>query len=277
MMKDTKEYSPFYKIRRTLVLLRWTFGFPLQSIDDSYTEFRFVLWLECLRFSVVYLMIMLSFVYWLFVVLIVDGNLENFITLFKELQDTYSKNKIDHYLVLLLYVNAVIMSFSYILYFKYNTQSINIFCNEVVIIKSKMAAILINKGKEGQQTHCMIIQNSEKLIIYGQIFNAITSFLHGLWNYNICITLPKDHLVYQYGSNYQLFIPPMFAITKFFIWYGPISCAVELLICQVINSLSDLFNDWKTMLQGKPRLHPIYLHQQVSNTKSSDDLETSKM
>ena len=153
MMTDMNVYSPFYEIRRTLVLLRWTFGFPLQAKDGSYTEFKFVLWLECLRYFVVCLIPAMTWVYWAFVLLIVDGNLENFITLHMEWFDVISPNKIDQALMLLLVVNGVIMSFSYFLLFKLNTQTINNFCTEVTITKSKMTAISINKEEEEKPPH----------------------------------------------------------------------------------------------------------------------------
>ena len=174
-MKATKEYSPFYKIRRTLMLLRWTLGFPLRAKDNSYTEFRFVLWLECLRFLLLCLMSVLPVVFWLLVLLIVDGNLEHFKNLMKESNENYSTSKIDHVLTQQVWpISSGAISLSYLFLFKNNTHCINSFCNEVKVIKSKMAAMLINMGEERKQTHCITIEKSEKLIIYGQILNLIT-------------------------------------------------------------------------------------------------------
>ena len=275
MMKCAKEYSPFYKIRKTLVLLRWTLGFPLQEKDNSYTEFRFVLWLECLRFPLVCLMPLLGLLFWILVLLIVDGNLENLEILIKESSENYSTSKIDHVLTHQVWpISGAAISLSYIFLFKNNTHCINSFSNEVKVIKSKIASMLINIGEERKQTHCITIEKSEKLIIYGQIFNLITSFLSGLWYYNLCMTLPKDHIFYRFGFNFQLVLPPIIAIQLFFVLFGPISCAVELLICQMINSLSDLFKDWKTILQSNLRLNTGGPPQQVNNRTSSDDLET---
>ena len=31
--------------------------------------------------------------------------------------------------------------------------------------------------------------------------------------------------------------------------FGPISCAAEIVVCQLINSLTDLFEDWKDILK----------------------------
>ena len=40
-------------------------------------------------------------------------------------------------------------------------------------------------------------------------------------------------------------------IETFWIVFGPISCSVELVICQLINSLTDTFDDWIEILKSK--------------------------
>ena len=276
-MKGTNVYSPFFKIRKTLVLLRWTFGFPLQAKDYSYTEFRFVLWLECLRFVIACLMPVACHVYWFIVLLVVDGNLENAISVLKAAYDTYSTNKIDQAFTLLLFINAVVMLFSYLLLFKYNTHAINSFCNEVTVLKSKLTFILFNKGDEVKHAQCMKLETSEKLILYGQIFNALASILFGISQYNLHKALTEDNILKQYGSNYLPLYFLMVTIQVLSTLFGPMSCAVEVLICQMINTLSDLFEDWNTLLQGKPRIHAIQhlSPQHVNITKY--DIENGEM
>ena len=64
-MNTERIYSPFYKIRRTLTFLRWTLGFPLQIQDDSYTDFRFVTWIESIRALTVFLILGFPYLYWI--------------------------------------------------------------------------------------------------------------------------------------------------------------------------------------------------------------------
>ena len=64
--------SPFYEIRRSLVLLRWMLGFPLQAKDESYTEFIFITWLECLRFFIMLLLTLAGNFYILGVIVVLD-------------------------------------------------------------------------------------------------------------------------------------------------------------------------------------------------------------
>ena len=278
-MTSIKIYSPFYNIRGTLVLLRWLFGFPLQAKDDFHTEFRFVLWLESLRVLVVCVMPIVGYLYLLFMCLMIDGNLENIFNVIQGSADTYSTSKLDQAQLFFWPVSAVIMSTSYFLLFKYNTQSINRFCNDVTLIKSTMAPMLNNRGKKEKRSRCVTFEKSEKLIIYGQILNLIASFSFGLFNYNLIMALPKDSIFNKYGYQYQVLLPPMNIIQNIFMLYGPISCAAELIICQIINSMSGLFKDWTIILQDKSGLHPKHPSspQQVTNTTSSYDPKTGKM
>ena len=39
--------------------------------------------------------------------------------------------------------------------------------------------------------------------------------------------------------------------------FGSISSAAEVIICQVITCLIDLFQEWKDILKNNPELHPI--------------------
>ena len=46
---EKRQYSPLFKIKKILYLLRWVFGFPLISTNDSFSEFEFKFWIELLR------------------------------------------------------------------------------------------------------------------------------------------------------------------------------------------------------------------------------------
>ena len=77
-MSSSNTNSPLYKIRRPLEFLRWIGGFPIQPLDPSFSQFRFIPWLECIRFSIVILMFVLEHLYFILVVIIYEGNLNNY-------------------------------------------------------------------------------------------------------------------------------------------------------------------------------------------------------
>ena len=144
-MKDKGTYSPLYKIRRTLKTLRWMLGFPLQIKCDSSLEFKFVTWLECIRFTALLLVFLANYFYWYIVLLIYDGNLNNWTNVEKESLDKYSASKVDQVSTFLWLIIVVIKSLAYVVVFKYCTKSINKCCKDMSDIKTKMVAIIIRK------------------------------------------------------------------------------------------------------------------------------------
>ena len=127
-MKIMVTHSPFYNIRKTLKFLRRVFGFPLQAKDDSFMEFRFVLWLECIRFLPLLLLPLSTQIFFAIWYLTTKRDLLLAIyNLVKIYRDMYSSNSLDVFLAMSWSLSGVILSFSCILIFKYNTQDINYF------------------------------------------------------------------------------------------------------------------------------------------------------
>ena len=50
----------------------------------------------------------------------------------------------------------------------------------------------------------------------------------------------------------------LFAVQSLFLLYGPISMSAELVICQYINSLTDLFETWKQIIESDSTLPTIH-------------------
>ena len=57
------------------------------------------------------------------------------------------------------------------------------------------------------------------------------------------------------GDIFSLVYPVLMVLETFILVFGPISCAVELIICQLINSVSDAFDDWIELLRFNSDTH----------------------
>ena len=257
-------YSPLYKTRRTLKFLRWIFGFPLQTKDGSYTTFQFVSWIECFRYFLLFSVFILCHLYWIILLLVYDGNLDNFYNLFKKLYDNYSTSKVDQVSTMLWLIIVLLTSLLYLLLFKYNTQSINKFCKAVTIIESKMKSLLVEKLKCIEQNTCCRMERSTKSIFLAQFINLITSVLFGVYLY-LFVEKTDDETFYRYGYSIKVIYPVLYAIQMIFCCFGPISSAVELILYQMINSLSDLFEYWTVILRHDKELGP-----QINNGDNDD-------
>ena len=256
-MSDFKEFSPFYKTRQTLLLLRWTFGFPLQAKDGSYLEFRFVTWLECIRFLI--MVIFLNFCnlgMLLVLILFTDMNLKEIQEFLKLNMDIYSTNLLDNSLAYLWPMIVLMVWLGYFIMFRCNLDYINEFSSNVTAIKSKMSAMLVKTEKRLKKNKRMKLEAPEKLLIYGIILSTSTSILIGTWlgtHYEMFI---KSYLHTQSNVPIVTF-SILFAIQTLFLNYGPMSCASEIVICRYINSLTELFETFRQILDNSPNLPTI--------------------
>ena len=58
-------------------------------------------------------------------------------------------------------------------------------------------------------------------------------------------------VISHYGDSLPVVYGLVMGIETFWIVFGPISCSVELIICQLINSLTDTFDHWIEILKLK--------------------------
>ena len=182
-MSDNIVFSPFYKISRTLVILRWILGCPLQTKNDSFVEFKFVTWMEIIRLFIVNSMIGICHLYWLFIFLSFDGSIERLIEFYHDIYQYYSTSTLDQLATVLWILVTWIKTFSYFLFFKKSIKSFNTFCQEFCISKSKMVT-LSNKNIGDCQLKCWKkITHSEKLLMHGQILNLTATTLFTIWYY----------------------------------------------------------------------------------------------
>jgi hypothetical protein len=115
-------------------------------------------------------------------------------------------------------------------------------------------AILSRKNNSDCQQKCWKkITNSEKLLLYGQILSLIATTLFTTW-YNIVTNKTNNGpIIYKTLVGFEPFSMMVYFFQIFFTLFGPMSCTVELLICEVIGGLSEMFEDWQRVLRCKLR------------------------
>ena len=151
-------YSPLYKTRLTLKILRWTCGFPLQTKDDSYTVFRFVTSIEIIRFIVMFFLLKISYLYGIALILIHDGNLSNVVTFYEAAFDNFTTSRTDQ-IVMFVWQTFIFFSLiAYIATFKCNTESISAYCKEISAVKSELQCHFVRnaarKKRPKNWQHC---------------------------------------------------------------------------------------------------------------------------
>ena len=252
-MNKMDNYSPFYEIYRLLKLLRWIGGFPIQTIDETYSKFRFVSQLEYIRFFALILVLLLEYIYWTILVLIYDGNINKLFSFYNETYDNMYSSKIDKLSSILFYLITIISSFVYLFVFKSNVNPISELCADMSKLKVRLSKASNEKKKEREERNheliCYKLPNSTKTVIYGQILNLFTSLLWALWGFCNLQSNSNLEIVHSYGDGVQIIFPILFFIEHLFFFFGPLACSAELIIGQIVDNIADLYGKWEDSLK----------------------------
>ena len=248
-MNGNSKNSPLYKISKTLKLLRWIGGFPIQPSDLSFSQFQFIPWLELTRITILILMLVIEYIYWILVVLVYDGHLNNFFAFYEESYSKFSTSRIDQFSTVFLYITAIFFNVMLFLVFKCNALSISQLCKDTQKLESKLAALIIKK--EETRKHLRYWQKMEKYtrtIVYGQFLNVVSSILWGIWAAEFLEVHYANRMEF-YGNCTRLFYPILLAIQTSIIFFGPLVCSAEIVAGQIVNNLTDLFGLWEELLK----------------------------
>ena len=272
-MEQTKYFSPFYEIRKALMLFRFTFGFPLQDKNDTLTGFRFVGWLECLRLLPL-IILPLSGILFFIILSSIHGQFFSIKDVVNSSYETYSTNAIDIFLSLVWPFGSVILSIFQVVNFKDSVKHFNCLIKEVIEIKTMLIGGLTNtKDIPSKKTFLSRERNSSKIVIYGQICNTLVAFFFGVWFYNVLLGTSKQSIFQKFGFGYYWSFCLVFAISFFFSLYGPMACTAEFLICHLTDTITNLFRDWILRLDNNQTLAQSNPLEQVADDVTSNSFE----
>ena len=219
----------------------------------------------------------MNFIFWIIACLIVKENLVTSWNVMKLTAQAYSTNLIDVVFVTLRPSSAAILSCCYISIFKYNAEHINIFSIEAAKIRHAINGFA-NSVQNIENKKCSTtLTNSKYILIYGQVMNVAMSCVFGIWYYNVFLKSYGYIIFNQFGLEVQILLLITFTLQMFFIGFGPVECTVELLICQAIGTLSDLFQDWEKLLIDAPNLEEIRRQQNQTIQMAHENLETGEL
>ena len=248
-MNDINKNSPLFAIRRPLKLLRWILGYPLQATDATFSRFRFVTWMECARFTVLTLILLCDYQFWAIMFIIKDGNLDNLFEFYLTNYNKLSVSKIDKVLPLIFTSNIIFSSILYLLTFKWNANAISNLCQEISRQKSKLFAMLSNHNEERTTIcSCPKMEYPTRTIMYGQLLNVLSSILWGLWIYLFLIYHLESATFVDYKHFVQVMYPILIVIQQLFMKFGPIHCSAEIVVGQIVDSISDLYCYWNKVM-----------------------------
>lgn len=248
-MTSTNTNSPLYEIKRILKILRWIGGFPIKPLDSSFSQFIFIPWLEYIRFCFLILVFVMEYIYLMIKVLIYGGNLYNVYTFYETNYNKFSASKIDQFSTIFFnHITTISFSAVFIFVFKSNASSIGELCTDTKELRSMLKPMLIKNSKEKRSaSHCFQMKKYAKGIVYGQCLNIVSSILWGIW---AAIFLQTHYeRTAKYGNDIKISYPIILTFQNTFILFGPMACTAEVVVGQIVESITDLFCRWEDILE----------------------------
>ena len=240
--------SPFYEIRRPLQIMRLTGGFPMQAFDPSFSKFRFLPLLEFIRFSVLIVVYLMEYIYTSILMVINDGDFDNYFSIYEDSYNKFSTSKIDILSTLFMRITAMLFSVVFLFVFKCNAISISKLCNDASKLKSKLSLwVISSKDNRKTKRYCHELEKSTKTIVYGQLLNLASSMLWGIWAALFLQVHEKRFL--DMSKSTQIIYPLIYVLQAIFILFGPMACSAELIVEQIIDNNTKLFGLWEDILK----------------------------
>ena len=264
MMNRMNTNSPLYGIRQPLTLLRWTLGFPLQTEDPTFSQFHFVSHTECLRFAVFISIMLFEYVFMSMTFLINEGDLDKFHEFYASNFNQMSESKIDKLLPAIFRLSSIVFSLIYLLVFKYNANAISNLSQDVNKQRTHLLAMLIIQKVERKRFYCRYeLEYATKTILYGQFLNILASIIWGLWLHYFLIYHDEQPSFADYKYTIQIVYPIIIIIEMLLIGFGPMACSAEIVIGQIVDSITDLYCQWELAFECSG----------TKDTKNSSDCE----
>ena len=224
-------------------------------------------------------MFALQYLYLIIIVLIFDGNLDNFFAFYEEGYNSYSSSLIDQLSVVFMSISFYLSSLAFLFVFKCNAKSISDLCKDVQKLKYELAFKSI-KLKEEQKPlkYFYVMEKSTRTMVYGQFFNLVASISWAIWT--VCFYESNDEKFLHYGDSLRIVYPILVVMLTSLCLFGPMTCSAELVVGQIINSITDLFSQWNSILKCGVKAFPednVKRNQSSYPGNSSLELELDKM
>jgi len=158
--------------------------------------------------------------------------------------------------------------------FKDSAQHFNCLIKEVIEIKTMLIGDLTStKDIPPKKNVHSRERNSSKIVIYGQICNSLVAIFFGVWFYNVLLITSKQSIFQKFGFGYYWPFCLVFGISFFFSLYGPMACTAEFLICHLIDTITNLFRDWKLSLDDNQKFAQSNPLEQLADDVTSNSFE----
>ena len=240
---DPAKYSPLYKIKKLLLILRWFLGFPFKARNRSFDNFKFVPFLEYFRYGIYLLIYFVTHIYNGCTIMKVYGETNLILGMKKYFTDFLGFTVLDILVFWSVPYTSLISCTIYLFSFKKISSSFSDVCSVLTVINKNMCESS-NLELETKKRHKFNI--SMKLFILEFILAMSILIL-----YAVCFPMVlKDEIFMKSPLSLvdeTIFIISVIIFTLCWV-FPPITITADIVVCHMLEEMGETYLAWINLL-----------------------------
>ena len=236
------QFSPFYKVRKLLLVLRWCLGFPLKFKDGTYSVMYFSPCLEYGRYFAFLTCFIVSISFIIFEVWKLN-DLKSFLEAYHHYFRSIGFTAYDSIAFHTTYYMSILSTTFYLLAFRNNVSSINKICLRLTTVKKSLHQLMVQNRISKNKSRCV---NSIRQIISGIMITVLVHASQVVGTY----TLDYRVLTTSTTSKIEKFLISMALIICHLCWtYPSIAMSADFVTCHLLNEIENCFKNWNNIFK----------------------------
>ena len=272
-MLPPKTYSPLFKIKRILLILRWLLGFPLKAENEEFNEFTFQPCMEYSRY-ILFLIIFTASQFYNTYLFISFGIKDSFFEVaHKYITEALGFSILDIVIVMWMPFISSLSTTFYMLSFKNKSKEISQICLKMTNMKEILDEYLASSSLQNTKSKVKI---SLTLFIAAILFSSVTVTLYCASNY---LLIDQVLLKFFPLSRSQVWIMCILMSISAFCWVYPmITLSADMVTCHILEELGYIYLTWNNVLASGQKVNDTV--QESSNhykfLKENENLEKQR-
>ena len=259
------QFSPFYRVRRILIILRLCFGFPLTSRNVAVTEMSFQPCKEYTRY-VAFLSFFIASISFVMFKIKELKNLESYVETFHHYFEGIGFTVYDSIMFHSTpYLNMISTVF-YLYAFRNNFVKINKICTKLTVINKSLNQLM---NKNGIPSKGFVREKSMRVIILGIIFSILIQSTHvAIWSF----ALENGVLGSSTTSIWEKYLVSIAFVIYNICWTYPcIAMSADFIAYHILNEIKHCFENWNRIFKHVTKKQSAH-NQLVREEKKEGDL-----
>ena len=236
-------FSPLYRIKRILIILRWGFGFPLKARNIEYNELVFEPFLENIRYLFFLFIFFISFSS-VTCPIVRSNNLGSFFNRHQQYFKSVGFTSFDILVAFTLPFVSILSTFLYFYSFRKHAQNISKISLNLTNINKEISNLFENQKISST---CISFSRSVRLISSGIIIAVLIQITELIiW----FIAIQDGVLSTMLPTDAEKVIGTIAFLISNGCWvYPSIAMSADLITCHLLQEIGEAFEKWNTILK----------------------------